>query len=151
MWKRIIKAWRVLMGTPTYNDDESFMNTKREMELLLKDLEHCMVSVREFIPVMHSHQEFMKINVQVKRLILFIRNNYGREITDGQHSRFLTVIDVALFYLNRELEGRGREVTPAPTEREVMLMDNAVGLGPVADPKHMDGGHHWPIQGGPNG
>ena len=150
MWKRIIKAWRVLMGTPTYNDDEHFMATKREMEALLKDLMGSMESVREFIPVMHTHQEFIKLNTQIKRLILFVRNNYVEEIGTGQHSRFLTIIDVALFYMSLEMDRRGKEVVPAPTEREVLALENSLGTGSVEPGSQTFGPGHL-RQGGPRG
>jgi len=136
MWKRIMKSWRVLRGIPTYNDDDHFMETKLEVELVLKDLKNSMESVREFIPVMHTHQEFIRLNTQTKRLTLFVRENYGEEILDGSHSRLTTTVDVALYYMTRELESRGHKITPAPSVRDVLEMENAVGLGPIqGDPR----------------
>ncbi|KKK66367.1 hypothetical protein LCGC14_2964840, partial [marine sediment metagenome] len=100
MWKRIIKAWRVLRGVPTYNDDEKFMEVKANMESGLKDLETAMLSVREFIPVFNTHQEFIRVNVQMRRLTVFIRNNYGAQVEAGEHRRFVTSVDVAVHYMS---------------------------------------------------
>lgn len=128
MWKRIIKAWRVLRGVPTYNDDEKFMDVKASMESGLGDLHTAMTSVREFLPVLYTHQEFLRLNIQMRRLTIFIRNNYGQQMESGEHKRFLTSVDVAVHYMSRALEVGGVKVVAAPTEQEIMRKGNAVGM-----------------------
>ena len=116
---RIIKAWRVLRGIPTYNDDEKFMETKRDMESVTRELRTAMELVREIVPHLHTHQEFLRLNLDQRRMAVFIRNNYAQEIQNGEHQIFRTVADVALHYMTYELEAKGRKVRPAPTEVEL--------------------------------
>lgn len=125
---RVIKAWRVLRGVPTYNDDAKFMEVKATMETTLQQLHEAMEGVREFMPILHTHQEFLKMNIQMKRLARFLYLNYLEEIREGKHRQFATIVDAALHYMTLELESRGKGVFLAPTEAEVLRAENATIL-----------------------
>ena len=80
---------------------------KKDVARLTEQLQGAVDMARSLVAQMANYQQMLKLQYQMNRLAVFLRENYAEEIASGKHAGMDSAIDAAIYYMSRERELSG--------------------------------------------